>query len=886
MANATLVNFAGGETSPKSRGRFDIASYTSSCRKLVNFIAEVSGPARFRPGFKHISETRSSGVARIIPFQSRDSQAYMLEFTPGKMRVYKNGALLTLERTTVTDVTQAIPGVLTVTSGTGLAAGDDVVITDVVGMEELNGRVFRLGVGGATFFPLLDPNTGASINTMGYGAYVSGGTVRKVYEVTSPYIEDDLEGIQFSQTADEMYINHYRYTPRKLTRDTADVFTLATYVRTADPFTAGDTLTVVGIALGTSTIVTLAAGSFVELGAHYTFSGVVGTTEINTKTYRLTSYLPTPAGLPRVYILDVTTLAHIDSSAWTAYTSGGEAAIGADNPLALTFYENRLVHAGTNLRPRTLFLSMAPDSAGAPRFDTFTGGASADDACFFSLAPINGTVDYIAWAGGSAKYLLIGTFGGTFRISGGGLDEPITPSSVNVRQLDAFGCAATMPVLSGSTAYFIQRGGKTLRGVGYASDADDVTTFDACLNADQIGDSELKRAMLQTGRPDTLWVVRADGQLAGMTLSGGERVAGWHRHKIGGADAKVLDVGVLPRPGDSDQLYIVTERTIQGITHRAVEVLADDVVYPDPEDFYSAESAGAADEEKYMDAVYRLQERYIHLDAAATYNGGDRFAGSTGIIGATTGAVGTPGNLHAYELDGATPKYGVFSADDVGKEIWIKPGIDTGVGRGRGTISNFVNTSFVQITVLSVFDGEGMGRSLDQLYIASDEISGLWHLEGQRVAVVADGAVYSDGATDDYPTVTVAHGAITLSRNCAVVHVGLPYEGMLITHNLEMGGASGPAQDKPRNIVRMALRFLNSLGCEFGTSLYRTEKVVHNSNKFVSDRPTPVFSGVKIVHNSDNWKPDSGDKNVVIVQKLPLPCVVQFIDVHYETGDE
>ncbi len=81
MSNAALVNFAGGETSPKSRGRFDIASYLTSCRKLVNFLAEVSGPARFRPGFKHLAETRAGAVARLIPFQYYDQQAYMLEFT-------------------------------------------------------------------------------------------------------------------------------------------------------------------------------------------------------------------------------------------------------------------------------------------------------------------------------------------------------------------------------------------------------------------------------------------------------------------------------------------------------------------------------------------------------------------------------------------------------------------------------------------------------------------------------------------------------------------------------------------------------------------------------------------------------------------------------------
>jgi hypothetical protein len=888
MPSAILVNFAGGETSPKSRGRFDIQSYSSSCKKLVNFIAEVSGPARFRPGFRFIERARDvatttgySRKVRIVPYQINAGESYVLEFTRGKMRVYRDGALQSIARTTVSGVTDVGgEAKVMVASVTGLTDEDEVVISGVLGAVELNDRVFRIDVdvsGGAGFF-VIDPLTGSRLLFSDVTTYVSGGSVSEVVTLASPYYTDeDFVSLNYAQTPGALYIASYRHPPYKAVVDPATgTWTLAVYSRTSDPFVATAAINVTGKSEDSGagkTYITLASAAVDE---HlYTLAAVGGVPDLNAK-WRL-KLVANVGGSPTYEVLDPTTSESVFING--TYTSGGTATPDADNPISVAFYESRLVFAGTNFRPNTLFLSRAPSSTGGTRYDDFTGGTDADHACFFTLAPVNGQIDHITWAAGTAKYLLIGSFGGAFRVSGGGLDEPITPSSINVRQIDSFGCAASPVAMNGAVAHYIQRGGATVRTVKYAADTDDLGSFDACLNAEQVGYSPLRRVLFQAGRPDMIWVLRDDGVLASVTVSGTENIAGWHRHFLGGTDVKVTDVAVLPRPGLSDQLWAVVERTSPGITPSAtrfIEVMADDVVFPDPEDFFTAEGSQAANETDYMDAVYRLQERYIHVDSAATYNGSD--------IGNTPGAYLTISQTSVGTGRTISSTTAIFTTADVGKEIWFKPSATTGIGAGRALITAFVSSTSVTVEITVAFSAATVPAG--DWYLAADEISGLWHLEGERVAVVADGAVYSDGKTADYPTVTVASGAITLSRNCAVVHVGLPYEGMLITHNLEMGGQSGPAQDKPRNIARMVLRFLNSLGCEYGTDLYHTKKVVHNSNKYVSDRPTPVFSGQKIVHNSDDWRPDSGDKNVVVVQKLPLPCVLQFVGVYYDIGDE
>ena len=52
--------------------------------------------------------------------------------------------------------------------------------------------------------------------------------------------------------------------------------------------------------------------------------------------------------------------------------------------------------------------------------------------------------------------------------------------------------------------------------------------------------------------------------------------------------------------------------------------------------------------------------------------------------------------------------------------------------------------------------------------------------------------------------------------------------------------------------------------------------------------PAPIFSGILKLQYSDNWSTETerNEKTVFIAQRSPFPCVVQFIDLQYETGDE
>lgn len=92
---------------------------------------------------------------------------------------------------TIASITGADPGVVTVTAwpvdgnGDNIADGDQVRIMDVVGMVDVNNKVFTVSSADTTAktFELKDKLDTTNWDTSGYDAYVSGGTVQKVDNV-------------------------------------------------------------------------------------------------------------------------------------------------------------------------------------------------------------------------------------------------------------------------------------------------------------------------------------------------------------------------------------------------------------------------------------------------------------------------------------------------------------------------------------------------------------------------------------------------------------------------------------------------------------------------------------------------------------------------------
>lgn len=100
MARASPIqtNFNAGRLSTRLEGRVDLAKYANGCRVLQNFIPQIQGPAEKRPGTRFVADANQgsnpggqpNSHVRLIPFEFSTDDAYILEFTNRRFRIYRN----------------------------------------------------------------------------------------------------------------------------------------------------------------------------------------------------------------------------------------------------------------------------------------------------------------------------------------------------------------------------------------------------------------------------------------------------------------------------------------------------------------------------------------------------------------------------------------------------------------------------------------------------------------------------------------------------------------------------------------------------------------------------------------------------------------------------
>mgnify|MGYP003631194671 FL=1 len=230
MARSSLAlsTFTSGEISPRLEGRIDIEKYRSGLSDLTNMIVQPHGGLTRRPGTEYLGAVKDSSVkTRLIPFQFKTSDTYILEFGHQYMRVFRNGLQVLLgSAKTITAATKANPAVITSNSH-GYSNGDEIYLTSVGGMTELNGRNYIVANASTNTYSLKDL-FGNNINSTNYTTYTSGGSTDEIYEIATPYASADVFNLRFAQSADVMYFAHPSYAIRTLSRTDHNAWTFAT----------------------------------------------------------------------------------------------------------------------------------------------------------------------------------------------------------------------------------------------------------------------------------------------------------------------------------------------------------------------------------------------------------------------------------------------------------------------------------------------------------------------------------------------------------------------------------------------------------------------------------------------------------------------------------
>lgn len=226
MATVIQPSFAKGEIGPSLYGRVDTAAYQVALRTARNVIIHSHGGVSNRPGTRFLCPVKDhANIPVLLPFDFKATDTYVLEFGNLYMRVVREDAQVLETTKTITAATKASPVVVDVASH-GYSNGDHVFISGVGGMTELNGRWFIVANKNAGDFELTSPYDSSNIDGTSFTTYTTGGDCGKVFEISTPYAQADLDKLVFTQSADVMTITHSTYAPRELGRTDHNTWTL------------------------------------------------------------------------------------------------------------------------------------------------------------------------------------------------------------------------------------------------------------------------------------------------------------------------------------------------------------------------------------------------------------------------------------------------------------------------------------------------------------------------------------------------------------------------------------------------------------------------------------------------------------------------------------
>jgi hypothetical protein len=588
------------------------------------------------------------------------------------------------------------------------------------------------------------------------------------FTLTHVYEDTEIFDVQFTQLNDVIWMTHPDHPPQKLIRRSAASWTIADAPIVGGPFldentpaltssnvsaatitiTASATTGTVNITVSptNSSLFTVSSSTLGHHGAYWMIGGLAqtnATTGLQEIGYVRITYVTNS------YTATATVIKNLKATTATTVWAEGAFSSVRGYPSRVSFHERRLFYARTDYEPQKEWGSKIFE------YDNFGLDTEADDDGL-NLPLASNESNEIQWLA-SGKSLLSGTFGGVF-VTNSGSTEPITPDNASASEEVGFGSTAIVPRKIGNFLYFVQRFGRKLREMFFNFDTDTYKAVDRTILSPHILGDGVIDMDVQQNPESILYCVLTSGTLATMTREVDQEVTAWARQTTNGTFSSIA---IIPSQTSLyEEVWVIVERWINGTQKRYIEMF-DSIDPPDRQDMCN------------------------YLDSSLLYN-----AFTTTSSGTLTISLSGTGGTVTVTSSGP-----VFVAGDVGQRIRA---IDAdGNIIGEGSITSLTSSTVVNIAVSYNFTSTSV--AINRWGISVDTISGLDHLTGEEVNVLADGGT-------DYPVKTVSSGTITLANDYFVVRAGLAYDQILKTLPKEAGSVRGTAQGKKQRINEVAFK--------------------------------------------------------------------------------
>lgn len=444
---------------------------------------------------------------------------------------------------------------------------------------------------------------------------LSGGVP---YEIANPYAAADLFAITYVQSADVLTLCHPNYPPMELRRLGATSWTLtaisfastlaAPTAPTVTPTGAGTQIYTYVVTAVDSTLTQESAASPATSANNNLFTSgnrnTVAWTAVTGASYYNVYKL---SGGLYGYIGQTSTLSIVDDNIAADMSKTPpiyDAPFGSagNYPGAVSYFQQRRCFAGTSNAPQNIWMT----KSGTESAMSYSLPVRDDDRIAFRVAARDAnTIRHIV----PLTQLLLLTSSAEWHITSINSDA-VTPTSVSVAPQSYVGASPAQPVLVNNSLIYVAARGGHPRELAYNWQANGFITGDLALRAAHLFDTYDIVDLAYSKAPiPIVWMVSTSGTLLGLTYIPEQQIGAWHHHDTTNG---TFESCCVVAEGTEDVLYVIVNRTINGVQTRYVERLA------------SRQFGGVA------------QNAYF-VDCGATYNGApaSTVAGLTWLEGQT-----------------------------------------------------------------------------------------------------------------------------------------------------------------------------------------------------------------------------------------------------------
>jgi hypothetical protein len=152
---------------------------------------------------------------------------------------------------------------------------------------------------------------------------------------------------------------------------------------------------------------------------------------------------------------------------------------------------------------------------------------------------------------------------------------------------------------------------------------------------------------------------------------------------------------------------------------------------------------------------------------------------------------------------------------------------------------------------------------------AATSVSGLGHLEGERVVALADGVIYRD--------LLVTLGTATIPVAASKWHVGLPYNAVAETLELDVGGRDGSVTGRRKRVNSVIFSVLESANIKVRAASrdsFELQRAGRNTVAAASSAVSLYTGNLDEVKLDDTWE---GQGRLRIEAPDPVPCTIRAI---------